>query len=186
MLTPTVSSFPVTSVAIIGASGYTGAELVRLVLGHPRLSLKGVYAKAGVEEKGVLREIRVASDEEAGKFSPGQELTVAQIFEGVKKVSVTANAKGKGFQGVMKRHHFAGGNASHGSTAHRKPGSIGSNTYPARVFPGQRMGGRMGGGRITQKGLAVIGIEPGSHLMLVQGSVPGPLRCLVTVAEQKS
>jgi large subunit ribosomal protein L3 len=148
-------------------------------------ALKGVYAKAGLEPKAVIREFRLASDEEASKYSVGQELTVAGVFEGVKKVAVTAASKGKGFQGVVKRHHFRGGDASHGSTAHRKPGSIGSNTYPARVFPGHRMAGRMGGGRSTQGGLKVVGIEAESHLMLVQGSVPGPLRCLVRVTEEK-
>ena len=147
-------------------------------------AVKGVFAKNGVEPKAVLREFRLASDEEASGFSSGQELTVAKVFEGVKLVSVTSTSKGKGFQGVVRRHHFRGGDASHGSTAHRKPGSIGSNTYPARVFPGHRMAGRMGGERVTQTGLRVVAIEPESHLMLVRGAVPGPLRGLVTVVEE--
>ena len=144
----------------------------------------GVFKKAGVPARSVLREIRLASDDEASKYQAGQELTVGQVFEGVKRVSVIANSKGRGFQGVIKRHHFHGGDSTHGSMFHRRPGSIGSNTFPARVFPGHRMAGRMGGGRISQKGLHVVAIEAEKGLMLVRGSVPGPIRGLVSVMEE--
>ena len=89
-------------------------------------------------------------------------------------VDVVGTSKGKGFQGVMKRHNFAGGRGSHGSMFHRAPGSIGSSAYPSRVFKGMRMAGRMGGARVTTKNLQIVKVDAEQNLIYVRGAVPGP------------
>jgi large subunit ribosomal protein L3 len=87
---------------------------------------------------------------------------------------VVGTTKGKGFQGVMRRHHFKGGQATHGSMFHRAPGSIGSSSYPSRVFKGMKMGGQMGNVRATIKNLKVVQVDPANGVLLVLGAVPGP------------
>ncbi len=98
----------------------------------------------------------------------------ASIFAEEECVDVVGTSKGKGFQGVMKRHGFAGGRATHGSMFHRAPGSIGSSAYPSRVFPGMRGTGRMGGERVTVKNLQIVKIDAEQNLIYVRGAVPGP------------
>jgi large subunit ribosomal protein L3 len=130
---------------------------------------KGLHDKAGVPPTSVLREFRVESGDE---LNPGDRVLV-DIFQGVERVDVIATSKGKGFQGVIRRHHFRGGRASHGSMFHRAPGSIGSSSFPSRVFKGMRAAGRMGGDRVTVKNLQVVRIDAEKNVLLVRGAVPG-------------
>ena len=132
-------------------------------------AMRGHLEAAGNPPVRVIREFEIEGDEE---INPGDRLTVDQFAE-VGKVDVTANTKGRGFQGVMRRHGFAGGKATHGSMFHRAPGSIGMAAYPAKVLKGHRMPGRMGGKRVTEIGLRVLEINADENLMLVAGSVPG-------------
>ena len=103
---------------------------------------------------------------------PGEKILVT-IFQEKEMVSVSGVSKGKGFQGVVFRHHFKGGPASHGSMFHRAPGSIGASSYPSRVWKGMRMGGKMGNEKVTIKNLEVIRIEPRRNLLYLKGAVPG-------------
>lgn len=139
----------------------------------------GHFAKAQVAPARHLFEIRVDSTE---GFEVGQELTVAETFEAGTKADVTGISKGKGFQGVMKRHNFSGQGASHGNhKKHRAPGSIGACATPARVFKGMRMAGRMGGDKTTILNLDVIGVDAERGLLLLGGAVPGPKGSVVVV-----
>ncbi len=141
--------------------------------------LRGHFAKAGVKPLRILREFRSNGSEE---MQPGQEIKVDKVFTKGDVVSVIGTSKGRGFQGVVKRHHFGGGARTHGqSDRERAPGSIGSSSYPSRVFRGQRMGGRMGGDQITVKNLKVVGVIPDSNLLLVKGSVPGAINGYVEI-----
>ncbi len=119
----------------------------------------------------ILKEFRVKNDRELEGFSVGQRLTV-EIFKEGDYVDVTGSSIGKGFQGVVKRHKFAGGPATHGSMSHRAPGSIGS-TDAARVFKGRRMGGHMGNKKVTVQNLRIVKIIPEENLLLIRGAVPG-------------
>lgn len=128
------------------------------------------FAKANATPKSVVKEIRNCSIDK----QVGENITV-EIFAEGEKVSVIGTTKGKGFQGVVKRHGFGGvGEASHGQhDRQRAPGSIGGSSYPSRVFKGMRMAGRMGGDRVKTKGLRVMKIFPDQNYILVAGSVPG-------------
>jgi len=148
--------------------GY-GEKAERLV----RKPLRGHYAKAGLKPIRILREF---ISNGGAEFQPGQEIKVDKVFVKGDVVSVIGTSKGRGFQGVVKRHHFGGGSRTHGqSDRERAPGSIGSSSYPSRVFKGMRMAGRMGGERITVKNLMVVGVIPDSNLLLLKGSVPGAI-----------
>ncbi len=131
---------------------------------------KGHFAKAGVEPVRYLREFRLAPGEEG--LQPGDRI-LAEHFRPREKVDVLGVSKGKGFQGVIKRHNFHGGGATHGSMFHRAPGSIGQSAYPARVFKGVRLPGRMGGDRVTVQGLEIVEVHPDDDVILVRGAVPG-------------
>jgi large subunit ribosomal protein L3 len=98
---------------------------------------------------------------------------LASVFAKGERVDVIATSRGRGFQGVMKRHHFGGGAATHGSMFHRAPGSIGASSFPSRVVKGMRMAGRMGGGRVTTRNLKVVSVDADQHLLVVRGAVPG-------------
>ena len=140
--------------------------------------LLGHFEKAGVTPKRHLAEVRTA---EAADFAVGSELA-ADTFEVGQKVDVSGNTKGKGFAGVMKRHGFAGGPASHGAhKIHRKPGSIGACATPGRIFRGQRMAGRMGGDKRTVQNLIVQGVDTERGLLLIKGAIPGPRKAVVMV-----
>jgi large subunit ribosomal protein L3 len=102
----------------------------------------------------------------------GDKVSVA-LFAPGDSVSVTGTSKGKGFQGVVKRHHFRGGAATHGSMFHRAPGSIGASAFPSRVLKGMRAGGHMGSERVTVRNLEVIRVDAGSNILVVRGAVPG-------------
>ncbi|MBU4128492.1 50S ribosomal protein L3 [bacterium] len=132
--------------------------------------LKGHLAKAKVNPVRILKEISISKGEE---YILGQELKV-DIFKEGDYLDITGMSKGKGFAGVMKRWGFAGGPASHGSTSHRRVGSIGSGSaFPSRVKKGKKMPGRMGGDRVTVQNLKVMKVEPEKNLLLVEGAVPG-------------
>ena len=111
--------------------------------------------------------------DEGAEAQIGESLTVEQ-FEPGDRVKVSAKAVGKGFQGTIKRHNFGRGPVSHGSHNVRAPGSIGASAYPARVFKGVRMPGRMGGKRVTQRGLEIFQVDAERSLLLIRGAVPGP------------
>lgn len=139
--------------------------------------MKGHFAKAGIAPMRYLREVRV---EDASQHSCGEVITV-ESFADTAKVDVTGVSKGKGFAGVIKRHHFAGGPGGHGSHFHRAPGSIGMCAYPSRVLKGMRMAGQMGCDRVTVKNLAVVRVDTDQNLILVKGAVPGGKGALVQV-----
>jgi large subunit ribosomal protein L3 len=98
---------------------------------------------------------------------------LVSIFASGDRVDVIATSRGKGFQGVVRRHHFAGGAATHGSMFHRAPGSIGASSYPSRVIKGMKAAGRMGADRVTVRNLKVLRVDPDNHLLVVQGGIPG-------------
>jgi large subunit ribosomal protein L3 len=131
--------------------------------------LQGHMKKHNAAGLRMLREIRI---EDPSAYQVGQTLTVA-LFEVGVKVDVVGVSKGKGFAGVVRRHHFKAGRATHGCTTHKQPGSIGASAYPSRVVKGKRLPGRMGGERVTVKNLDVIGVDPDQNLIWLRGCVPG-------------
>ena len=132
-------------------------------------ALQGHMKKHNAAGLRMLREIRV---EDPSAYQVGQTLTVA-LFEVGVKVDVVGVSKGRGFAGVVRRHHFTAGRETHGCTTHKQPGSIGASAYPSRVIKGKRLPGRMGGARVTVKNLDVIGVDPDQNLIWLRGSVPG-------------
>jgi len=142
---------------------------------------KGRFDKAGVAPMRSLTEVRVAAGDEA---KPGDQVK-ASVFAVDDYVDVVGNGKGKGFQGVIKRHGFSGGRATHGSMFHRAPGSIGQSAFPSRVFPGTRLPGRMGGGRVTVKNLKVVKVDEEANLLYLKGAVPGANGSVVAVRRAK-
>jgi len=154
------------------ADGYESVQL-GLVEAKPTKENKpstGHFKKAGVPATRVRREVKVQAGAEAPKA--GDQVNVS-IFADGERVDVIGTSRGKGFQGVVKRHHFAGGRASHGSMFHRAPGSIGASSFPSRVVKGMRAAGRMGGKRITIHNLKVLRVDPENHLLIVEGGIPG-------------
>jgi large subunit ribosomal protein L3 len=136
-------------------------------------AMAGVYKKAGVATPmRVLREIRLQKSEALAPYSVGQSLTAAIFIPG-ELVDVVGVTKGKGFQGGVKRHGWAGGDATHGSMFHRAPGSIGASSDPSRVWPGHPLPGRMGGDRRTVLNLPVVRVLAEQNLILLRGAVPG-------------
>jgi len=129
----------------------------------------GHAAKASSEPKRFIREVALATGAEV---KLGQNITL-EVLKDVKLIDVVGLTKGKGYAGVMKRWNFKGGAASHGSTRHRPPGSISSNTDPGRVIRGKKMAGRLGGERVTIKNLSVVKIDEGNSLLFVKGAIPG-------------
>ncbi len=141
----------------------------------------GHYAKAGLNAHKHLVEVRV---DDPTIYELGQEISIADIFEKGQKADVSGVSKGKGFQGVMKRHNFKGQGASHGAhRVHRAPGSIGACATPARVFKGMRMAGQMGGEPTTAMNLTVVEVDVERNLLLLGGAVPGPKGAVVLVRE---
>jgi large subunit ribosomal protein L3 len=130
----------------------------------------GHFKKANVPATRVRREVGVASGAEAPKVG---DQVLASIFALGERVDVVGTGRGKGFQGVVKRHHFGGGAATHGSMFHRAPGSIGASSFPSRVVKGMRAAGRMGGGRITIHNLKVLRVDTDNHLLILEGGIPG-------------
>lgn len=164
-----------------------GYEAVQIGLVEERPARKvgkpqeGHFRKAGVAPMRRVEEFKLDAGEEV---KAGDEVK-ASIFEEKEWVDVVGTSKGKGYQGVMKRHGFAGGRASHGSMFHRAPGSIGSSAYPSRVFPGMRAGGRMGGEQVTVKNLQIVKVDPERNLIYVRGAVPGPKSGYLSIRRAK-
>ena len=161
-----------------------GYEAVQLGFGAQKPErvvkpLSGHFKKAGLSTMLELREVRVAADDAA---KAGDTLTAA-IFEGINFVDVEGVTKGKGFQGVMKRHNFGGGRATHGSHFHRTTGSIGMKEKPGRVFKGKKMAGQMGNTSITAQSLKVVQVRAAENLILVKGAVPGANGTTLVVRE---
>jgi len=130
----------------------------------------GHFKKAKVPPTRVRREVRILP----GGDAPGVgDQVLVDIFAKGDRVDVIATSRGKGFQGVVRRHHFRGGAATHGSMFHRAPGSIGASSFPSRVVKGMRAAGRMGADRVTTRNLRVVSIDKDNHLMLLRGAVPG-------------
>jgi large subunit ribosomal protein L3 len=141
-------------------------------------------------ELGHLKKGGVGPHRHLVEFRGGSELTVGEsvtvdAFEPGESVKVSGTGIGKGFAGTIKRHRFSRGPTSHGSHNVRKPGSIGAAAYPARVFKGMKMAGRLGGKRVTQVGLSVHSVDPEQNLLLVKGAVPGPKNGIVEVREER-
>jgi large subunit ribosomal protein L3 len=138
----------------------------------------GHFKKAGVPPTRIRREVKLKAGGDAPKA--GDQILV-DIFKAGEKVDVIATSRGKGFQGVIKRHGFAGGAATHGSMFHRAPGSIGASSFPSRVVKGMRAAGRMGADRVTTHNLRIVSVDAGNHLLVLRGAVPGAPNGVVIV-----
>jgi large subunit ribosomal protein L3 len=152
--------------------GYSAVQIglvERRKVKHVTKPMKGHFDKAGLPPCRVLRELRV---EDGAEVKVGDKVSVAVFIPG-DSVQVMGVSKGKGFQGVVKRHHFRGGAATHGSMFHRAPGSIGSSAFPSRVLKGMRAGGHMGQDRVTVRNLEVVRVDAEKNILVVRGSVPG-------------
>ena len=132
--------------------------------------MTGHFKKANVAPARFTREVAVKGDEGA---NPGDKVMVT-IFNQNELVDIIGTSKGRGFAGLIKRHHFRGGRASHGSMFHRAPGSIGASAFPSRVIKGMRMAGHMGNARVTVRNLRVARIDQENNLLFIRGAVPGP------------
>src|SRR5438552_12103177 len=142
----------------------------------------GHLKKAGVDGAKFLRELTLRPGDD--DLKPGDRVLVDQ-FKPKDRVDVIGISKGKGFAGVVKRHHFRGGEGSHGSMFHRAPGSIGASSFPSRVLPGMRMGGHMGNEQVTVRNLEVIEVDTEDNVLVVKGAVPGPNGGYVVVRRAK-
>jgi large subunit ribosomal protein L3 len=138
-------------------------------------ALGGHYKKAGnVPPTRLRREVKlVPGPEGEAPLKAGDQVLVGGVFKDGERVDVIGISRGKGFQGVMKRHNFAGGAATHGSMFHRAPGSIGASSFPSRVVKGMRAAGRMGGDRVTVRNLKIVQVDGENNLLLIHGAVPG-------------
>ena len=169
----------VTQVKTIENDGYeavqVGFEDIREKLVNK--PVKGIFDKAGVSYKRYVREFKLE-----GEYSVKDEIKV-DVFEAGDKIDATAIAKGKGFQGAIKRHGQSRGPMAHGSKYHRHAGSNGSCSTPSRVFKGKKMPGHMGGKKVTTQNLEVVRVDAEKNLLLVKGAVPGPKKSLVTIKE---
>src|SRR5512136_640561 len=169
-------------------TGKDGYEAVQLGLVEERPAkvtrpLAGHYKKAGVPPTRVRREVKLAPGGDALK--PGDRV-LASVFSIGDQVDVIGVSRGHGFQGVVKRHHFRGGAATHGSMFHRAPGSIGASSYPSRVVKGMRAAGHMGAKRVTTLNLRVVRVDADHNLLVVQGSVPGARGTLLYIKKALS
>ena len=174
----------VTQIRTVEKDGYAAVQLAydEISEKHASKALKGHFEKAGTTPKRKLVEFKA---DFAQELNLGDTLTVADVFEGVQFVDVVGTSKGKGFQGVVKRHGFAGvGGTTHGQHNRlRHPGSLGASSWPSRVFKGMRMAGHMGNERVTVINLEVIKVMPENNLIVVKGSVPGAKGSYVIVED---
>ena len=169
----------VTQVKTVENDGYAavqvGFEDIREKLVNK--PVKGMFDKAGVSYKRFVRELKLE-----GEYAVKDEIK-AEIFEAGDKVDATAVAKGKGFQGAIKRHGQSRGPMAHGSKYHRHAGSNGACSSPSKVFKGKKMPGHMGGKQVTTQNLEIVRVDAEKNLLLVKGAVPGPKKALVTIKE---
>jgi large subunit ribosomal protein L3 len=155
------------------ADGYEAVQ-VGLVEDRPSRENKpqaGHYKKAGVPPTRIRRELKLAKGAEMPKA--GDQVLVNNVFTNGDRVDVIGVSRGKGFQGVMKRHNFRGGAATHGSMFHRAPGSIGASSYPSRVVKGMRAAGHMGSDRVTVRNLKIVQVDADNNLLVIRGAIPG-------------
>lgn len=146
--------------------------------------MAGHFKKTGgdVAPARILREVAIVGE---ASPNPGDRIMVADVFRANERVDVVGTSKGRGFAGFVKRHHFRGGRASHGSMFHRAPGSIGASAYPSRVLKGMRMAGHMGMARVTEQNLRVEQVDSENNLLYLRGAVPGPTGGYVLVQKAK-
>lgn len=160
------------------SDGYDAVQ-IGLVEGKPprhvSKALQGAFAKAGVPPTRILAEFAI---QEGSEVKAG-DTVLCDLFAAGEVIRVVGTSKGKGFQGVIRRHHFRGGAASHGSMFHRAPGGIGASAYPSRVYPGTRMPGRMGVDRVTLKRVKVVKVDLEKNLVFLKGAVPGGRNALL-------
>ena len=166
--------------------GYEAIQLAAFKVSSPKIRnvakpLMGHFKKASIEPRRKLLEAQV---EDLSQYQIGQEIGV-ELFQEVSYVDITGISKGKGYQGVIKRHHFAGGPASHGSGFHRHGGSCGMRSSPGRCLPGQKKAGRMGGEQVTTESLKVVIIDSEKQVIVVEGAVPGTCGGFVYIAQAK-
>jgi len=167
------------------ADGYDAVQLGLVEFIKPQRINKpitGHLKKAGAEGARFMREFHLRPGDD--DFKAGDQVLVGQ-FKPKDKVDVIGVSKGRGFAGVVKRHHFRGGEGSHGSMFHRAPGSIGASSYPSRVVPGMRMGGHMGHDRVTVRNLEIIDVDTEDNVLVIKGAVPGPNGGYVLVRRSK-
>lgn len=165
--------------------GYDSVQLGLLEFAKPKRITKAVRGhskKAGVEGVKFFRELPLKPGD--ADLKAGDRVLVDQ-FKPADKVDVIGVSKGRGFAGVVKRHHYRGGDATHGSMFHRAPGSIGASSYPSRVLPGLRMAGHMGTDRVTVRNLEVIDVDAEENVLVIKGAVPGPNGGYVVVRRAK-
>lgn len=168
------------------ADGYNAVQLGLMEFVKPARINKPLTGhlkkRANVEGIKFLRELRLSPGDD--DLKAGDQVLVSQ-FKPAEKVDVIGVSKGRGFAGLVKRHHFRGGDASHGSMFHRAAGSIGASSFPSRVWPGQRMAGHMGNARVTVRNLEIIDVQTEDNVLVVKGAVPGPNGGYVVVRRAK-
>jgi large subunit ribosomal protein L3 len=167
------------------SEGYDAVQLGLVEFVKPQRINKpatGHLKKAGAEGAKFLREFTLGPGDD--DLKPGDKVLVDQ-FKPKDKVDVIGISKGRGFAGLVKRHHFGGGASTHGSMFHRAPGSIGASSFPSRVLPGMRMAGQMGHSRVTVRNLEVIDVDTEDNVLVVKGAVPGPNGGYVVVRRSK-
>jgi len=165
--------------------GYDAAQLGLVEFIKPQRvnkAMTGHFKKSDVASMRRLREVRL--EDSADDTKAGDRVLVDR-FEPGEFVDVTGISKGKGFAGAVKRWHFAGGDATHGSMFHRAPGGIGASSFPSRVWPGQHFPGHMGNRRVTVKNLRVVKVDTDENLLLVFGSVPGPVGTYIMIQKAR-
>ena len=172
----------VTQIRTVEKDGYAAVQLAydEMSEKHASAPLKGHFEKAGTTPKRKLVEFPA---DFPGEIKLGDTISVENVMNDVKFVDVVGTSKGRGFQGVVHRYHFAGvGGATHGQHNRlRKPGSLGASSWPSRVFPGMRMGGHMGNARVKVFNLEVVKVIPENNLLVIKGSVPGAKGSYVTL-----
>ncbi|MBI4871817.1 MAG: 50S ribosomal protein L3 [Candidatus Riflebacteria bacterium] len=183
-----VGPCPVVQVKTVEKDGYEAAQVAfdeiyqdpqkkkRIRLPNPA---KAKYAKVGVAPHRILREFAPV---DRGQLPQVGTVVDVKLFDQVERVKVTGTTKGKGFQGVVRRHGFRGGSRTHGSDFHRAPGAVGCRTTPGEVHKGKRMGGHMGNQRMSVRNLMVAKVDADRNLLYVRGAVPGPINGYVTVS----
>ncbi|MDD2463717.1 MAG: 50S ribosomal protein L3 [Desulfobulbus sp.] len=164
----------------VAKEGYNAIQVGFLEKKASRLNKPeaGHFKRSGGKGFYHIKEFRIADPE---AYQVGQEITLSEVLTVGELIDITGQSKGRGFQGVIRRHGFSGGRATHGSNFHRAPGSIGCSAWPSRVLKGKKMPGRMGNDTITQKNLKVVDIRTDENVLLVRGTVPGAKNGVVNI-----